>query len=200
MRTRFVTNRNSVGFACKTAQTISFVERGFERLGLGYQAVGFSWCSGMVKLFSSLESSSWRWAGGLWFLAIFPPPLSRLLTLPFILACIRCPSSTCRVNLSETDICPISLYPNSLGVVVKAEEYGSVRCRVLNGSKGSFPWIFQIFFQVLILYRFCPFFQWVYGSVEDWTVLGCIPRLSCALYFWAWAIALLSLGFWTPYE
>ena len=140
MRTRFVTNRNSVGFARKTAQTISFVERGFERLGLGHQAVGFSWCSYMVKLSSPLESFSWRWAGRLWSLAISPPPtLSRLLTFPFVLACIRCPSSTCRVNLSKTDTCPISLYPKSLGVVVKAEKYGSVRCRVLNGSKGSFP-------------------------------------------------------------
>ena len=31
---RFVAVRNSVGFARKTALTISFVERGFERLGL----------------------------------------------------------------------------------------------------------------------------------------------------------------------
>ena len=29
---RFVADRNSVGFARKTALTISFVERGFERL------------------------------------------------------------------------------------------------------------------------------------------------------------------------
>ena len=72
VRTRFVTNRNSVGFVRKMAQTISFVERGFERLGLGHQAVGFSWCSYMVKLSSPLESFSWRWAGRLWFLAIFP--------------------------------------------------------------------------------------------------------------------------------
>ena len=72
VRTRFVTNRNSVGFARKMAQTTSFVERGYERLGLGHQAVGFSWCSCMVKLSSPLESSSWRWAGRLWFLAIFP--------------------------------------------------------------------------------------------------------------------------------
>ena len=43
VRTRFVTNRNSAGFVRKTAQTISFVERGFERLGLGHQAVGFPW-------------------------------------------------------------------------------------------------------------------------------------------------------------
>ena len=39
--TRFATNHNSVGFAREKAQTISFVERGFERLGLGYPAVGF---------------------------------------------------------------------------------------------------------------------------------------------------------------
>ena len=31
---QFVADRNSVGFARKTALTISFVERGFERLGL----------------------------------------------------------------------------------------------------------------------------------------------------------------------
>ena len=52
VRTRLVTNRNSVGFARKKAQTISFVERGFERLGLGHQVVGFSWCSYMVRSFS----------------------------------------------------------------------------------------------------------------------------------------------------
>ena len=31
---RFVADRNSVGFARKMALTISFVKRGFERLGL----------------------------------------------------------------------------------------------------------------------------------------------------------------------
>ena len=72
----------------------------------------------------------------------FSQPFSRLLTFPFILACVHCPSFTCRVKLSKTDTCPISPYPKSLGVVVKAEEYGSVRCRVLTGNKGSFPWIF----------------------------------------------------------
>ena len=39
VRTRFVSNHNSVGFAHKKSQTISFVERGFERLGLSHQAV-----------------------------------------------------------------------------------------------------------------------------------------------------------------
>ena len=42
VRTRFVTNHNSVGLARKNALTISFVEHGFERLDLGHQAVGFS--------------------------------------------------------------------------------------------------------------------------------------------------------------
>ena len=142
VRTRFVTNRNSVGFARKMAQTISFVERGYERLGLGHQTVGFSWCSCMVKFSSPLESFSWRWAGRLWFLAIFPSSFFRLLIFPFILACVHCPSSTYEVNLSKTDTCPINPYPKSLGVVVKVEEYSSVRFRVLNGSKGSFHWIF----------------------------------------------------------
>ena len=142
VRTRFMADRNSVGFARKKAQTISFVERGFERLGLGHQMVGFPWCSYTVKLSSPLESSSWRWAGRLWFLATFPSPLSRLLIFPFISARVHCPSSTYRINLSKIDTCPISPYPKSLGVVVKAKECGFVRCRVLNGSKGSFPWIF----------------------------------------------------------
>ena len=47
--TRFVADRNGVGFAREKALTISFVERGFERLGLNRQAVGFSWRSYKVK-------------------------------------------------------------------------------------------------------------------------------------------------------
>ena len=72
VRTRFVTNRTGVGLVRKEAHTISFVERGFERLGLGHQAVGFLWCSYMVKFSSPLESFSWRWAGRPSFLALFP--------------------------------------------------------------------------------------------------------------------------------
>ena len=79
VRTRFVTNHNSVGFARKNAQTISFVERGFERLGLSYQTVGFSWCSYVIESFSPQESFSWRRAGRLWFLAIFPAPFLNCL-------------------------------------------------------------------------------------------------------------------------
>ena len=82
---------------------------------------------------------------GVFFLEVgWEAPPSDLLTFSFILACVRCPSSTCRVNLYKTDICPINLIPELLGMVDKAEEYGSVRCRVLSrkGSKGNFPKIF----------------------------------------------------------
>ena len=80
-------------------------------------------------------------------MAIFPSLSSGLLTFPFILACVPYPSSTCMINFSKTDTCPISLYPEWLGVVVKTEGYGSVRCRVLNDSKYSFslcPWSFKL--------------------------------------------------------
>ena len=40
---------NCVGFTREKAQTISFVERGFERLGPGHQVMGFSRCSCKVK-------------------------------------------------------------------------------------------------------------------------------------------------------
>ena len=50
--------------------------------------------------------------------------------------------STYRVNISQVDICPISLYSKSFRVFIKVKECGSVRFRELNGSKGSFPWIF----------------------------------------------------------
>ena len=105
---------------------------------------------------------------GFWL--FFPAPFMNYLLFPFILACLTYPTSTCGVRFSKTDTCPINPYPKWLGVVVKAGEYGSVRCRVLNGSKGSFPWslyfpaypflnvidIFR-FFPKLFLYHFCPF-------------------------------------------
>ena len=90
-----------------------------------------------------------------------------LFRSPFILAFVHCPSSTCRVNLPRTDTCPINLYPKSLGVVVKAKECGSVRCRVLNGSKGSFPLIFWISFQDLSYTVFVPLSDGTLGSAED---------------------------------
>ena len=39
VRIQFVTTHNNVGFARKKAQTLSFIEYGFERLGLGHRTV-----------------------------------------------------------------------------------------------------------------------------------------------------------------
>ena len=154
----------------------------------------------MVKFSSSLESFSWRWAGRLWFLAIFPSLLYRLLTFPFIPACVHCPSSTCRFKLSKTDTCPISSYSKSLEVVVKAKECGSVRCRVLNGSKGSFPLIFFRFsfkLSPIPFLSFCPVGLWVLPRTE---LSSAVSQGYLVLYIYrAWAIALLGLDLWIPH-
>ena len=96
------------------------------------------------------------------------------------------------VRLSRTDTCPISPYPKWLGVVVKAEEHGSVKCRVFNGSNGSFPFVFGRytiqcpfpyqhryfrFFPKLFLYHSCPFFQGDLEYAEDRIVLGYVSGL-----------------------
>ena len=39
VRTQFITTQNDTGFARKKAQTISLIERGFEKLGLGHWTV-----------------------------------------------------------------------------------------------------------------------------------------------------------------
>ena len=39
VRIQFVTTQNDIGFAHKKAQTISLIERGFERLGLDHRTV-----------------------------------------------------------------------------------------------------------------------------------------------------------------
>ena len=132
------------------AQTISFVERGFERLGLGHQMVV---CRGVhieSNYVRSRSLSPGGGVGGFGFLAIFPSPSPGLPVPPFILACIPYSSSTCRINFSKTDTCPISPYPKWLGVVVKVEEHGSVRCRMLYCSSGSL---------LLVLFPHCDHFS-----------------------------------------
>ena len=47
-------------------------------------------------------------------------PLFGYITFSFILAYVRCPSSTCRVDLSRTGICPISLILKLLEMILKA--------------------------------------------------------------------------------
>ena len=77
-------------------------------------------------------------------------------------------------------------------MVVKAEEYGSVRCKVFNVSNGSFPFVlgrytiqrpllyqhrYFRFFPRLFLYHSCPFFQGDLGYAEDRITLGYVSRL-----------------------
>ena len=139
VKTRFVTNITVLDSHVKRPKQCHLQSVGLKGQALVTRWWVFLWCSCMVRFSSPLESFSWRWAGRLWFLAIFPSLLSRSFTFPFILVSVHCPSSTCWVNLSKTDTCPISQYPKSLGVVVKAKECGSVRCKVLNGCKVAFP-------------------------------------------------------------
>uniref|UniRef100_A0A7N2MJL0 Cytochrome P450 n=1 Tax=Quercus lobata TaxID=97700 RepID=A0A7N2MJL0_QUELO len=107
-----------------------------------------------------------------------PPPVPR--HKPF-------PQTAPIVRLSRTDTCPISPYPEWLGVVVKAEEHGSVRCRVFNGSfpfvlgrhTVQRPFLYQHryfrFSPKLFLYHSSPFSQEGLGDAEDRIVLGCAP-------------------------
>ena len=146
VRTQFVTTQNDTRFARKKAQTISLIERGFERLGLGHWTV--------VRVGSGQRISSEE-SGELYALIIFlvsrtpwlgrqviPPPLSHCLSSPFIRAFILSPASTYKLTFLGLKTCPVSPYLEWLGVVVKAEEHGSIRCRVLNGSNDSFSLVF----------------------------------------------------------
>ena len=80
-------------------------------------------------------------------------PLLYCFSFLFILAFTLSPVSTCKLNFLGLKICPVSPYLEWLGVVVKAEEHGSVRCRVLNGSNGSLPFVLGRYtIQRLLLY------------------------------------------------
>ena len=136
-----------LGSYVKKAQTISFVERGFERLGLGHRTVvrvgSGQWISseesGELYALLILLVSRTPWLGGQ---VVPPPPLSHCLSYPFIRAFILSLASTYKLTFLRLKTCPVSPYLEWLGVVIKAEEHGSVRCRVLNdsnGSNGSFP-------------------------------------------------------------
>ena len=110
--------------------------RGSLRFFPGYPTVGFSvMCRCSPDVF---PHGVFVFGGGM------RAPFPDSLTFSFILACVCCPSFTCRVDLYKTDICPISPIPELLGMVDKVEEYGFVRCRVLSGkgSKDNFAKIF----------------------------------------------------------
>ena len=147
-------------------------------------------------------SGSWPF-----FPAFFPDCLLPLLYQPVSL--ILRPR---QVRFSRTDTCPISPYPKQLGVVVKAEEHGSVRCRVFNGSNGSFPFVLSRhtvqrsflyqhryfrFFPKLFLCRSCPFFQEGLGDAKERIILGYVSRLFGILLYVLGYIP-LWLGHWAP--
>ena len=88
-----------------------------------------------------------------WEDELSPPPL-HCLSYPFVRAFILSPASTYKLTFLGFKTCPISPYLEWLGVVGKVEEYGSVRCRVLNGSNDSFPFVLGRYtIQRLLFYR-----------------------------------------------
>ena len=99
----------------KRAQTISFVERGIERLGFGHQTVVSRGVHTELNHVRSRSLSPGGGLGGFGFWPFFPSPSPGLLVPLFILVCIPYPSSTCGINFSKTDTCPISSYPKWLG-------------------------------------------------------------------------------------
>ena len=120
------------------------------------------------------------------------PPFSHFLSYPFIRAFILSLASTYKLTFLGLKTCPVNPYLEWLGEVVKAEEHGSVRCRILNDSNGSFPFVlgrytiqrlllywhrYFRFFPKLFLYHFCPFFQGDLGYAEDKIILGYVLRL-----------------------
>ena len=67
------------------------------------------------------------------------------------------PNVHVQIEIHRANTCPISLFPKSLGVVVKAEKHGSVRYRALNAIVAAFSQIFSSFplsFYVLVLILF----------------------------------------------
>ena len=140
------------------------------------------------------------------------PPLLYCLSYPFIPASILSPASTYKLTFLELKTCPVSPYLEWLGVVIKAEEHGSVGCKVLNGSNGGFPFVlgcytiqrllfywhrYYRFFPKLFLYRFCPFFQGDIGYAKDRIILGWVSRLF-GLLLPILSYTLPQLGPWAP--
>ena len=95
-----------LGSYVKRAQIISFVEHGFEGLGLGHWSVDNHGVHTKVSHVRFVESFSSKRSERLWFLAFFPSPFSGLLASPFILVCILYPTSTCRFDFPGLILVP----------------------------------------------------------------------------------------------
>ena len=124
-----------LGSHVKKAQTISFVERGFERLGLGHRTVvrvgSDQWIlseeSGELYTLLILLVSRTPWLGGR---VSPPPPFSHWLSYPFIRAFTLLPASTYKLNFLGLKTCPVSPYLEWLGVGRKSWRVWS--CQVQN--------------------------------------------------------------------
>ena len=106
VRIQFVTTQNDIGFAREKAQTISFVERGFERVSLSHRTMV---CRGIYVELNRVRSRSLSLGGGLGgssSLPYFLPPFFGSLVPLFILACIPYPSSTCRIDFPRLILVP----------------------------------------------------------------------------------------------
>ena len=142
-----------------------------------------------------------------WVDGLPPPPPSHCLSYPFIRAFILSPTSTYKLNFLGLKTCPVSPYLEWLGVVVKVEKHGSVRCRVLNDSNDSFPFVFGRYtIQRLLLYwhryfRFFPeLFLYLFFALPSRGTLN-MPRTESSsavsqdyLDFYYLSSAILFLG------
>ena len=108
IRTRVVTTQNDTGFARKKAQTISFVERGFERLGLDHRTVVSRGVHTELNRVRSRSLSPRGSLGGSGSWPFFSAPFSGLLASPFILACNPYPMSTCRFDFPGLILVPLA--------------------------------------------------------------------------------------------
>ena len=111
-----------------------------------------------------------------------------------------CPSSTCRVNFYKTDICPVNLIPESLGVVEKPKNPVLLGAESYLGKvvRAAFPRYFRSPFQSGPI----PFLPLFFGGILGLprTILSSAASLDLfwVLYYWAWAVAFFSLGLGLP--
>ena len=101
------------------------------------------------------------------------------------------PSSTCRIDIPRLILVPSAHTQSGWGWLKKAGEYGSVRCRVLNGSKGSFPRLFtlssipfSIGTDILDFFPSCFYTIFALSSVEtlDWPRTESSSAVSLMLF------------------
>ena len=120
------------------------------------------------------------------------------------------PSSTCRIDIPRLILVPSAHTRSGWGWLKKAGEYGSVRCRVLNGSKGSFPRLFtlssipfSIGTDILDFFPSCFYTIFALLPRRLWTGRGLncprlYPNAILYLHYSVWAMTFLGLGLWAP--